>query len=142
MTSLNEADTRAKLIDPKLKASMWGESQITREHYFVKGKAITGGRIYLIGEESRRREPQRVDYLLRYQGQMIAVLEAKSEGNSSDAGLEQAKSYAKMLDVPFAYSSNGYSFVEFDFFLNQSREITEFPTPGAMAAMGAISISI
>jgi len=129
MTPLNEADTRAKLIDPKLKVSMWGESQITREHYFVKRKAITGGRIYLIGEESRRREPQRVDYLLRYNGQMIAVLEAKSEMYPADAGLEQAKSYAIMLDVPFAYSSNGYNFVEFDFFLNQSREITEFPKP-------------
>src|SRR6266567_2356923 len=129
MSPLNEADTRAKLIDPKLKASQWGEGQIEREHYFVKGKAITSGRIYLIGEESKRREPQRVDYLLRYQGQMIAVLEAKSEMYAVDVGLEQAKSYAAMLDVPFAYSSNGHSFIEFDFFLNQSREITTFPTP-------------
>jgi len=64
------------------------------------------------------REPQRVHYLLRYQGQMIAVLEAKSEGYAADAGLEQAKSYATMLDVPFAYTSNGHSFIEFDFFLN------------------------
>lgn len=129
MSPLNEADTRAKLINPKLKASLWGESQIEREHYFVKGKAITSGRIYLIGEESKRREPQRVDYLLRYQGQMIAVLEAKSEMYTADTGLEQAKSYAAMLDVPFAYSSNGHSFIEFDFFLNQSRELTAFPAP-------------
>ncbi|SRR5579875_1963134 len=129
MPLLNEADTRAKLIDPKLKASLWGESQIEREHYFVKGKAITGGRIYLIGEESRRREPQRVDYLLRYHGQMIAVLEAKSEAYPVDAGLEQAKSYARMLDVPFAYASNGHSFVEFDFLSNQSCERALFPSP-------------
>jgi type I restriction enzyme R subunit len=129
MSPLNEADTRAKLIDPKLKAALWGENQIEREHYFVKGKAITSGRIYLIGEESRRREPQRVDYLLRYQGQMIAVLEAKSEMYAVDAGLEQAKSYAAILDVPFAYASNGHSFIEFDFFLNQSRELTAFPAP-------------
>src|SRR5205823_6025226 len=98
MSPLNEADTRAKLIDPKLRAALWGESQIEREHYFTKGKAITGGRIYLIGEESRRREPQRVDYLLRYGGLMIAVLEAKSESHPVDTGLEQAKSYAAMLD--------------------------------------------
>ena len=52
------------------------QSQIEREHYFVKGRAITKGRIYLVGEESRRREPRRVDYLLRYRGEMIAVLEA------------------------------------------------------------------
>lgn len=79
MSPLNEADTRAKLIDPMLKVAQWGESQIEREHYFVRGKAITDGRIYLIGEESRRRELLRVDYLLRYHGQMVAVLEAKGE---------------------------------------------------------------
>jgi type I restriction enzyme, R subunit len=129
MSPFNEADTRAKLIDPKLKASLWGESQIEREHYFVKGRAITGGRIYLIGEESRRREPLRVDYLLRFSGQMIAVLEAKSEASPVDEGLEQAKEYAATLDVPFAYSSNGHGFVEFDFFLNQNRELQIFPTP-------------
>src|SRR3989442_14609811 len=49
-TVLNEADTRAKLIDPKLKAAGWGESQIEREHYFQKGRAFTAGRIYLVGE--------------------------------------------------------------------------------------------
>src|SRR5919106_1185819 len=70
MSPLNEADTRAKLIDPKIKAAGWGESQIEREHYFVKGRAITRGRIYLVGEESRRREPRRVDYLLRYRRKM------------------------------------------------------------------------
>ncbi|MHC5826707.1 MAG: DEAD/DEAH box helicase family protein, partial [Nostoc sp.] len=90
---------------------------------------VTAGRIYLVGEESRRRQPRRVDYLLRYQGQMIAVLEAKDETHTAGAGLEQAKSYAKMLDVPFAYSSNGHGFVEFDFFSNQSREISSFPAP-------------
>ena len=90
---------------------------------------MTDGRIYLVGDESRRREPRWVDYLLRYNGQMIAVLEAKEEKRSSDAGLEQAKSYARLLDVPFAYSSNGHAFVEFDFFTNKSRELTDFPAP-------------
>jgi type I restriction enzyme R subunit len=129
MRPYNEADTRAKLIDPKLKLASWGESQIEREHYFVKGRAITNGRIYLVGEESRRREPRRVDYLLRYNSQMIAVIEAKDETHAVDAGLEQAKVYARMLDVPFAYASNGHGFVEFDFFLNRSRELETIPTP-------------
>ena len=88
----NEADTRAKLIDPKVKLAGWGEGQIEREHYFVKGRAVTDGRIYLVGEESRRREPRRVDHLLRYDGQKIAVLEAKDVSHPPDAGLEQAKS--------------------------------------------------
>jgi type I restriction enzyme, R subunit len=129
MTRLNEADTRAKLIDPKLRLAGWGEGQIEREHYFVKGRKVTDGRIYLVGEESRRREPRRVDYLLRYDGQMIALLEAKDEGHSPDAGLEQAKSYARHLEVPFAYSSNGHAFVEFDFLGNKSRELEDFPAP-------------
>src|SRR5829696_959274 len=129
MSHYNEADTRAKLIDPKLRLAGWGEGQIEREHYFVKGRAVTHGRIYLVGEESRRREPRRVDYLLRYNGQMIAALEAKDERHTSDAGLEQAKSYAYLLDVPFAYSSNGHAFVEFDLLENKSRELDSFPTP-------------
>lgn len=62
MSTLNEAETRAKLIDPKIKVSGWGESHIEREHFFTKGKSITAGRIYLVGEESRRREAKRVDY--------------------------------------------------------------------------------
>jgi len=129
MRPYNEADTRAKLIDPQLKLAGWGESQIEREHYFVKGRAVTHGRIYLVGETSRRRQPRRVDYLLRYHGQAIAVIEAKDEIHSVDAGLEQAKEYANMLDVPFAYSSNGHGFVEFDFYLNRSRELAAFPKP-------------
>jgi type I restriction enzyme, R subunit len=49
--ALNEADTRAKLIDPKVRLAGWGESQIEREHYLVKGRKVTDGRIYLVGEE-------------------------------------------------------------------------------------------
>ena len=127
---LNEADTRAKLIDPKLKLAGWGESQIEREHYFQKGKAFTAGRIYLVGEESRRRQPRRADYLLRLHNALpIAVLEAKDESHTEDAGLEQAKSYAVDLDVPFAYSTNGHHFVEFDFSRNRSRVLEAFPSP-------------
>jgi type I site-specific restriction endonuclease len=59
MTPLNEADTRAKLIDPKLKASGWGESEIEREHFFRKGQPFTNGRIYLVGREARRGQQMR-----------------------------------------------------------------------------------
>ncbi|MFZ5826723.1 MAG: EcoAI/FtnUII family type I restriction enzme subunit R [Bacillota bacterium] len=129
MRPYNEADTRAKLIDPKLKLAGWGEGQIEREHYFEKGKAFTAGRIYLVGDEARRREPRRADYLLRYRGAMIAVLEAKDESHSPDAGLEQAKAYARLLDLPFALASNGHRFVEFDFLTNTSRELDQPPSP-------------
>jgi len=90
-TVLNEADTRAKLIDPKLRIAGWGDSQIEREHYFLRGRAFTAGRIYLVGEESRRREPRRVDYLLRLHNALaIAVLEAKDESHTSSPGLIQS----------------------------------------------------
>lgn len=130
MTRYGEADTRAKLIDPKLKAAGWGESQIEREYYFVKKHPFTAGRVYLVGEESKRREPRRTDYLLRLTDALaIAILEAKDEDHSPDAGLEEAKRNARMLDLPFAYSSNGIAFVEFDFYTNSSRELTSFPSP-------------
>ena len=60
---------------------------------------------------------------------MIAVIKAKDETHSVDAGLEQAKEYTRMLAVPVAYSSNGHGFVAFDFFLNRSRELDAFPIP-------------
>ncbi len=59
----------------------------------------------------------------------IAILEAKDESHTVDAGLEQAKGYAMELGLPFAYSSNGRGFVEFDFFQNRSRECADFPGP-------------
>src|SRR5256885_2185015 len=93
-TPYNEADTRAKLIDPSLKAAGWGESQIEREHYFVKNRQITDGRIYLTGDRSGRRKPKKVDYLLRYHGQMVAVVEAKEEADPGDSGLGQARGSA------------------------------------------------
>ena len=139
MRPYNEADTRAKLIDPQLKLLGWGESQIEREHYFVKGRPITNGRIYLVGETSRRRQPRRVDYLLRYHGQMIAVIEAKDEIHSVDAGLEQAKEYARMLAVPFAYSSNGHGFSAGS--CTTVLHGTDATTSDAVAVSGVISIT-
>jgi type I restriction enzyme R subunit len=106
----NEADTRAQLIDPKLKAAGWGDSLITREHFYRRDHRYTAGRITLVGDEARRREPRRVDYLLRYTDAFpIAVIEAKDESHTHDAGLEQAKRYAREIGVAFAFSTNGAS---------------------------------
>jgi type I restriction enzyme R subunit len=81
-TPYNEADTRAKLIDPALKDAGWGESQIEREHYFVRNRQITNGRIYLTGERARRREPKKVDYLLRFSREVSSAL-TSCRGSSS-----------------------------------------------------------
>lgn len=126
----NEADTRATLIDPKLKAAGWTDSQITREHYYQRDHQYTQGRVILVGNSVRRGEARKVDYLLRLtDGFPIAAIEAKAESEAPEAGLEQAKRYARDLAVAFAYSTNGHRIIEFDFFTNSSREIAQFPTP-------------
>jgi len=126
----NEADTRVLLIEPKLQAAGWSSTQVTREHYYRRDQAYTAGRIYLRGDRARRGKPRRVDYLLRYTDAFpIAAMEAKDEGHTPSAGLEQAKGYAQDLGVAFAYSTNGHGIVEYDFFTRQSRDLAAFPSP-------------
>jgi type I restriction enzyme R subunit len=125
-----ESDTRSKLIDPAIHARGWTEEHIRREE--------TAGAIEIIDGKPRRRSKGRVDYTLRVKvtgGQPVAlaVIEAKAENLPPGHGLEQAKSYArcKRLNVPFAFSSNGHMFVEFDKFTgltSQPRPMAEFPT--------------
>lgn len=127
---LNEADTRARLIDPKLKAAGWVDTQVTREHYYNRDHAYTAGRIRLRGNRASHGQPRWVDYLLRYTDSFpIALVEAKAEGESAEAGLEQAKGYARDLGMAFAYATNGHDILEYDFFTHHSQELTAFPRP-------------
>ena len=90
----NEADTRAELIDTQLKLAGWTDRQVTREHYYHRDLAYTAGRIVLRGDRASHGHPRRLDYLLRYTDAFpIAVVEAKS--------------YAREMDVAFAYATNG-----------------------------------
>ena len=113
-----EADTRAKLIDPMIKANGWSEDLIEREYLYRKG------RVRLIGEQTVRDRPQYADYVLRDRprGLILAVLEAKEEDATPGHGLQQALAYAEDLGVRFAYSSNGHEFVEQD---RQTGVVTE-----------------
>ncbi|ASJ15073.1 EcoAI/FtnUII family type I restriction enzme subunit R [Thermococcus radiotolerans] len=120
----SEADTRSKLIDPKLHESGWDEDRIRREY------VISVGRI--LNNDGSRTSPKRADYVLFYpnfQGHIIAVVEAKKASEDPYLGLEQAKGYAKALDAPFAYATNGLKIVEYDFFTKQTRELDAFPEP-------------
>ena len=123
---LNEADTRAKLIDPKLHESGWTEDAIQREYYLTP---TTGGRVVLEGNVERRERPKKADYLLRYRTYPIAILEAKAESESHLAGMQQAKEYAARANIPFAYSSNGHQIEEYDFTTNIQRTLDRFPRP-------------
>jgi type I restriction enzyme R subunit len=127
---LNEAETRARLVEPKLKASGWSESSLQREFSYNRDHKYTPGKIILVGSEIKRGKPKRVDYLLRYSdGFPIAVVEAEPEDSQPEAGLEQAKRYAQDLGLAFAYSTNGHKIVEYDFFTHTSRVLDQFPTP-------------
>ncbi len=143
----NEADTRATLIEPKLKAVGWTDSQITREYYYQRDFQYTQGRIILEGNRIYRGKARKVDYLLRLSdGFPIAVVEAKAEGESAESGLEQAKRYAQDLGLAFAYSTNGHKIIEFDFFTNSSRELERFPSPEELkkrwfANLGTVEVS-
>ena len=130
--SHNEADTRSKLIDPAIYARGWSEDHIKREE--------SAGTIEIVAGKARRNAKGKVDYTLRVkvatstQAVAVAIIEAKAEGKHPGHGLEQAKAYAvcKRLNVPFAFSSNGHLFVEFDRFSGRTstpRSMTEFPSP-------------
>lgn len=122
---LSEADTRAKFIDPALKRAGWHEDLIRRE------VQVTQGRLYLVGNEAHRRQAQIADYVLYVDNVPLAVIEAKDESHHPGSGLQQAKKYAEMLDVRFAYSSNGREFVEFNYLTNTEKilPLAAFPSP-------------
>ncbi|RKX56828.1 MAG: type III restriction endonuclease subunit R [Thermodesulfobacteriota bacterium] len=118
---LNEADTRAKLIDPKLHSAGWKEENIRRDVYITLGK--------IIDENGKRQKGKKPDYILYYASFPIAVVEAKEESESHLAGIGQAKEYAQILDVKFAYSTNGHKIEEFDFITNTQKTLEQFPSP-------------
>lgn len=133
----NEADTRAKLIDPAIHKRGWTEDLIRREE--------TAGTVEIINGKARRRSRGKIDYVLRVkvnvdtQPVALALIEAKKESLPAGHGLDQAKGYSecKRLNVRFVFSSNGHQFVEFDCFTGLTsapRPIAEFPTPADLRA--------
>ena len=113
---ITEADTCRKYVLPKLYAAGWNDDQISEQ------KSFTDGRINPVGEKARRRHPQRADYLLRFARDLtIAVLEAKAAYKLPGDGLQQAKRYAEILGLKFAYATNGHGIVEFDYTTGKER---------------------
>lgn len=127
----NEADTCRTLVVPKLQSAGWD----SLPHAISEQAIITDGRIVPVGAGYRRKAPKRADYVLRHRRDFpIAVVEAKADYLSASVGLGQAKEYAQMLALPFAYSTNGHEIVEFDFLTGLQTTLTEFPTPDALWA--------
>ncbi len=112
--------TRENFITPELKRVGWSKAKSladnAHEYTFIEEHTYTQGRILLEENKISKGKQKRVDYLLFYPKTQknLAVLEAKSLDNHESLGLEQTKIYARDLDAPFAYSTNGKSFVEYE----------------------------
>lgn len=121
---MSEEDIKLQYITPAITAK-WDIKKITME------TNITDGKINLRGNFVTREKPKRADYVLYLNSNNpIAIVEAKDNKHSISHGLQQAMAYASMLDIPFAYSSNGDGFFEHDFLTGKERELglDEFPT--------------
>lgn len=120
---MSEADTCRTYIVPNLKASGW------EDDYIAEQMVLTPGRIVPIGDKHIRKEGLRPDYVLFIRQNIpIGVIEAKAEYAHPGKGLQQAIQYAEMLDVKFAYSSNGKGIVEHDFITGMESHLTRFPS--------------
>ena len=120
---MNESETRAEYVDPKLKASGWGEvdgSKVLREFRITDGKIQAGG---------TRSKPEIADYILVYKNQKIGVIEAKAESLSASEGVAQAKSYAEKLNIDYTYASNGREIYEMSLKSGHEGNIDNFPSP-------------
>lgn len=125
--NLSEEDIKLRYITPAILNKGWSVEDISME---LKVK-LTDGKINLKGNLVSRGKPKYADYVLYYnRATPIAIVEAKDATHTASFGLQQAKEYAQMMDVPFAYSSNGQGFQEYDFLTGKERSLKmeDFPT--------------
>ncbi len=128
--AMSEEDIKLQYITPAI-TSKWDRGKITME------TQVTDGKINLKGNFVFREKPKRADYILYLNANNpIAIIEAKDNKHSISHGLQQAMTYAQMLDLPFAYSSNGDGFAEHDFLTGKERQfgLDDFPTEAELIA--------
>jgi type I restriction enzyme R subunit len=125
MTS--EADTCRKYVVPRLLAAGWD----SEPHSIAEQRTITDGRVIPVGKEGFiRKPPKRVDYLLRYTRDFpLAVVEAKASYKTVTDAVQQARTYAEMLSLKFAYATNGSDIIEIDYFAGTEKPVLDFPKP-------------
>ena len=119
--SLSEEDIKLRYITPAIMEKGWSVKDITME---TKVK-LTDGKINLRGNLVARGKAKYADYMLYYnKANPIAIVEAKDANHSVSFGMQQAKEYCEMMDVPFAFSSNGFGFQEYDFLTGKERTLS------------------
>lgn len=128
---MNEADTCRVYVTPQIRDAGWEQ----HPHSITEQKTFTDGRVEVRGNVVRRQEQKRADYLLRYTRDFpIAVVEAKPESDSPGKGLQQAKEYAEILGLKFAYATNGHQIIEFDYLTGRESELSAYPSPPELFA--------
>ncbi|WPG36743.1 EcoAI/FtnUII family type I restriction enzme subunit R [Variovorax sp. EBFNA2] len=123
---MNEADTCRKFVVPLLQAAGWDDEP----HSIAEQRSITDGRIVPVGRGFVRKPPKRVDYLLRATRDLpLAVVEAKAGWRNASDGIQQAREYAEMMGLKFAFATNGHEIIEIDYFTGAETVCKDFPTP-------------
>lgn len=126
---LTEEDIKLRFITPAIINAGWKNELIRMEYYFTDGRVIFQGKVHA------RQTGKKADYLLLHaSNKPIAIVEAKDNNKPLGRGMQQAMEYAQILDIPFAYSSNGDGFLEHDFLTGKETELSleQFPTPDAL----------
>lgn len=137
---MNEADTCRKLVRPKIETAGWEDGG---PHFYSEQIHFTDGRIVTPGGKPKRLKKKIADFLLRYTRDItLGVVEAKSDKKPPGDGLQQAKDYAQILGLKFAYATNGTSILEYDFLTHEEKEVERFPAPDELWARYQIGMGL
>lgn len=135
INNLSEEDVKLRYITPAIENAGWSHSDIRMEYFY------TDGRINVINDKAKKGKRKKIDYLLNYNdNNPLAIVEAKDLTHTYDHGIQQGIDYAmgikkaKMLEVPFVYSTNGQKFLEHDILTGEERTLPmqNFPSKEEM----------
>lgn len=128
---ITEADTCREFVTPRLVEAGWGVAP----HAIGEQRTFTNGRIIVAGGKVRRGKQKRADYLLYHRRDYpLAVVEAKEIGLPAETGVQQAREYAEILGLKFAYATNGHRIIEIDYTTGTEREVDRYATPDELFA--------
>ena len=126
---MTEADTSREFVTPKLVHAGWSSAP----HSIGEQRTFTNGRIIVAGGKVRRGQQKRADYLLYYRRDYpLAVVEVKSIALPAENGVQQAREYAKILGLKFAYATNGHKIIEIDYTAGTERFVDHYPSPNEL----------
>lgn len=130
-SGVTEADTCREFVTPRLVEAGWSDAP----HSIGEQRSFTNGRIIVAGGKIRRGKQKRADYLLYYHRDFpLAVVEAKEFGFPAETGVQQARDYAEILGLKFAYATNGQRIIEIDYASGTEREVDRYATPDELFA--------